>query len=179
MSLALIFIVSFIIGLFIPFLVTGLKNQLSSRPAKRALPTGPKLSAPAKQLIKEYNEIPQDNRPFPDIKSLVQGLDERTSLDADSRDNHFTQHHDYSGSRNFSWTPYQSYSGRRCTHKNCAFKGYYDLHGAIYEVKASVEVKERAMREAETAHTLDEVADFTARLRDEAKINHQVADEFK
>lgn len=180
MTIALAIAVSIILGFIIPYLVDAMKGQLSSRPAKKAIAAGPKLSAPAKRLIKEYNELPKDNRPFPDIKSLVQGLDERTSLDADARDEHFAQRMFSSSSTSFSWVPYnyRTYD-KGCSHRSCKYKGYYDLHVAIEEVKRSVEVKERALREAETAHTLDEVAEFTARLRDEAKINNQVAEGLK
>ena len=133
----------------------------------------PVLSEPAKKLVEEYNSLPLDNRPFSDIEALVIALDEKTDYPKEWNP-HFSRSSVYSGSV-FTWKD----RAPSCPHVKCKYAGYYSLHKAISVVKESLARKERAIKDAELAPTMDVIKELEERLRAEAKLNDEFVKDFK
>lgn len=138
-------------------------------------PTAPSLSNPATLLLNEYNALPKDSRPFPNIVDLLVALDEKNSLDKDTLRSHF---HHFNG---WAWTTtFEPSSDSLCNHKSkCKFKEYVDLHLSIKEVKDTLAAKERAELEARHVSTTEQIAELTASLKGEADHNREYVKQFK
>ena len=174
-----------LVGIFllaVIFLVFLFFRSEKSGDAKNTIAPTAGLSPVAKQLVKEYNELPEDNRPFPNIVELVRSLDAKHSVDARERENHFNYNYlEHSqrtiGGYEFRWST-GAYS---CSHQEryCKFSEYYRLHKAIRSVKESVDAKERAVLESQHAGDTDLLVELEQRLREESLLNKQFVSHFK
>lgn len=154
-------------------LVTGMVTVGAIVDRKRygkAFPTRG-MSAPARQLFHEYTDLPKDSRPFPNILSVLKGLDDLHSVD-DDIDGHFDDNrYVHDAGYQFSW------SAGRCGHKNCRPSDYVELHRAIEEVSRAIVAKERVIAEAKVAHRGDAAKELVEALRREASIQMEVTRE--
>jgi len=162
-------------------------NMLLGSKANPAIEKKPKLSEVAKQLVWEYNSLPEDNRPFPDIEDLVRALDERTNADSVDRRNHFNENwlaslnKELHASR-FEFTWKNTHGVYPCVHRQsrtCKYHDYYRLHVAIQEVADTIKEKERAILEAKTQDAVDSIKELEDRLRDEAGLNRTFTQTYK
>lgn len=126
------------------------------------------MTQPAKQLFYEYTALPKDSRPFPDIISVLKGLDEFHSTD-DDINGHFNTGNRDDGYK-FSWNG-------RCGHVRCRPHDYVDLHRAIETVSRAIAEKERVIAEAKVAGRGDAAEQLVEALRAEADIQMQVTKE--
>lgn len=164
-----------VIFFFLFFFPHGIKQ------AQETLPTGPKLSPVALQIVKEFSALPEASRPFGDIVNILTDVDNKHSVDAVERENHFNDNYldimDTSLSKyKFRWV---KASHRACQHKDCMFSDYYRLHLAIEEVQTAVDAKERAVLESKHAANTDMLAELEADLRREAELNREFTTRFK
>lgn len=137
------------------------------------------LTPQSKHLYHKYMALPVESRPFPDVVSILKGMDERHSADADKFRNHFNENFlppikQYIGSYKFRWSANGS---NYCTHKSCEFKDYGAICAAIEAVQQSVDDRERAILAAKTAGAGDMAQELIAALRSEASIQNQVTKE--
>ena len=149
--------------------------------SRRAIGNG--ISEVGNALIKEYNSLPPDQQPFPNIVSLVKDLDEQTGQDPVDRRRHFDANwlfhiKSQNGMFKMDWRAHY------CTHGNrygerCQYSGYYDIHMAIKEVKDSIRERDRALAEARLAPSMDMIKELQADLRREAKLNRSFVTDFK
>lgn len=146
--------------------------------------SGPTLSRVSQQLLREYSAIPEESRPFPEIETILAGLDEKTSHDTHQRYIHFDNNWMFGQNRRlvysnfeFSWKPQWG----RCNHSKfaCKFHEYYDLHLAIKTVRDSLDKKERALLESKTQVHSDMAKELMAALRNEAGIQDQFVQTYK
>lgn len=129
------------------------------------------MTKPAEKLFYEYTALPADSRPFPDIISVLKGLDEFHSTDDDIND-HFNanRHLVDSPGYEFSWNG-------RCGHVRCRPHDYVELHRAIETVSRAIAEKERVIAEAKVAGRGDAAEQLVEALRAEADIQMQVTKE--
>lgn len=140
---------------------------------------GAGLSEVSKQILKEYNALPEESRPFLNIINILQDLDKMTAVDSFDRRQHFNQNwlnliKVENGGFRFDW-----HTGG-CSHRGeyqCKFHDYYRLHTLIKEVQDAVNEKERAF--AASSVDRDSIADLEASLRSEAEITKSVTKEIK
>lgn len=151
------------------------------------------LSPVAKQLVKEFNALPAEYRPFDDIVSVVRDLDAKHAADAVERDNHFNGNwYDLGGADSarfnngfayrFTWGQGRKYNN--CYHTSdrygrCKFSDYGDLHAAIKAVEKSIQDKERVILHSRYSDSSDTVKQLEERLRAEAGLNETFIREFK
>lgn len=144
----------------------------------------PKLSDVAKHVRKEYLSLPEDSRPFPDIDSVLLGLDAATSHNATGRHEHFNSngymrqkygdHHGYQ----FSWDG-DHHQPCRSNHRICDFSAYYVLHVEIQELLRQIAMKERALNLSANADKVDQARNLVEALRQEREIQRQVTRELE
>lgn len=142
------------------------------------------LSVPSKELYREYMELPEASRPFPDIISVLKGLDAATAHNVQGRNDHYDGHYymraaGYSSSTwqkmKFSWEPdFGPCASARYYGRHCEFHIYRDLHDEIVKVKKELAATERALSVAQNAHHVDNARELMQHLRDEAKIQREV-----
>lgn len=166
------------------------KKQLTAGNTPALNPTKG-LSRVAKKVYHEYMELPEDSRPFPDIVTMLRGLDAATAATPEARQ-HRSDHFDKNsymrknyGSWNwgdvvFTWGS-PDY-GRHCDHReggysSCPYAAYYTLHKEIQATKKSVEEKEAAIALSSNTHHLDMAKELAEALRSETKIQGQVTSE--
>jgi hypothetical protein len=76
------------------------------------------MSVASKHLYREYQALPQDSRPFPDVARVLRQLDERFAVDQAALNNHFKKSSFRTDETyKFSWTDSQG----RCHHSKCKY----------------------------------------------------------
>lgn len=139
------------------------------------------LSTPSRNLLQEYNAIPAESRPFPDLGSILKALDEKHIENTDALNKHFTtssrRSYQSPPTLKFNWDSDSYCHGGR--NRGCSFYDYYRLHKAFDDVKASLKEKERALRESRLKGSLDMIDELETRLREEIAVNNSFVDEFK
>lgn len=141
--------------------------------------SGHRLSRVAKELRAEYNALPEDSRPFPEIDGLLHALDQTFIGKEHARDAHFNANwlpftKRTCGPYLFDWRIYT-----RCYHHSCEFKAYYDLHITIKKVQDSLTEKRKIEAIAAVQGDLDMLKQLEEHLRDEAKVNNTFVQKFK
>ena len=163
-------IASIILSIFMVIavlLVSGMHEELMSLlPTKknREQKQMSLLSWPAAQILAEYNALPVDNRPEPDIKKILMALDVKHG-GRDAVNRHFSL--TYSGGH--SW-------GHHCRHE-C--NDYKNLKEEIFEVAEALKEREQALKIAAVRGRLDEAQDLIVRLSEESSIIKDTTKELK
>ena len=135
------------------------KNMLPWQDGPRAINSTAGLSWPAKELVKEFNALPVDNRPTFDIIGIVRALDVKYMDDTDNR-RHF-----------FEYEYGNKWSNCRCgSHYRCEFKEYVDLHEKMEDIQRAVKQRVKALEMFRVQHELNE-AEALAEALDEEAVN--------
>lgn len=158
--------------------------------ANPALPPASKLqSEVARQVHKEYMRLPADSRPFPDIVTILAGLDAKTSVDAFDRRQHFNRNwldnrKEENGAFRFEWKKtYGCSHDRPVTHDphgyswGCHYHEYWMLHNEIQRVSDALDEKSRVLLASENTDATDMAKELVERLRSEASIQRQTTKE--
>lgn len=158
---------------------------LSERKSKALPENKSRLSAPAKSVMKSWDELSDDNRPDEDILSMLKALDLKYGIT--TVNNHFrvSEMGNYSYERDggrypslfdtykFSW---KSLDG--CDHgKRCRFSEYKALADSINGVVKAAKEQAHALEISGVQHNLDAVARVTERMRSEREIIESVTKE--
>lgn len=176
--------VAFAVGWFVPDGLRSSRRQVEA-PVEPTLELSPLygLSEVARQLVKEYDELPEESRPFPDIIPMVRGLDAKIAVDSVRRARHFDERWlpytkvQQSGDYQFSWN---ARGAANCQHRqHCPFHEYVELHRAIMLVKKALDRKERAILASTYASDTDMIGELMTRLRDEAQLQDDFVRDFK
>ena len=150
------------------FVLTPRAQQAKAIRDKRA-----GLSRPARLLADEYEKIPSESRPFPDVYNIIRALDEKAKAndgDFSSLDSHFEHRWDYGQ---------YSLEDTSCTNVRCRFSEYHRLHRAFDRVLDSIKEKEKAVTESRLKPDLDQIAELESRLRDEVELNRKFTEDYK
>lgn len=124
------------------------------------------LSWPAKQVIQKYNELPMDNRPYPDIRSLVEALDVKHGKD--TMDDHVSSRYDAGK----AWGYCRAYRCSKCSK-------YKEVCDKIENLTKSLRKQQQVLEIAERQGDLDELPRLLDALGEESKIVNQVTDAIK
>lgn len=130
------------------------------------------LSRPSKQILIEYNRLPDEHRNFGDIEQLLRELDDKHSMDKSLLDQHFGGGYYYR-----MWTETLTH----CTsqHRECKLAEYWELHQAIQRIEKTIDQKKRAELLSRHASTTEQVHELTAHLNTEAEVNEDYIEKFK
>lgn len=128
-----------------------------------------KFSWPSYQIMKKYNELPDDHRPFADLKEILVAIDTKHGIGIVN--SHFTAA--YSSSIR-TWNC-GTYGTGKCI--QCVYNEYHQIRGAISEVEAALKMREKTLAMSKVRHGLDSIGQLTADLRRERDLINQVTRE--
>lgn len=174
---------------------TGHNRRLGPSKVGENLPLAsktPPLSAVAQQVLKEYNSLPAESRPFDQIEDILTSLDATLKHLPDFKYHFDSNYHmrasGYSSFNNhkFAWDalvtrrdttlgPYHT----RCEHKDCPYAPYYSLHVEIGKVKKALDDKALALVQSENAHNVNMAQELVNALREEAGIQNKTTARIK
>lgn len=160
------------IGLASLWLLVTLLESIFLERAPEDKPKNKPMSGASKQLLREYNALPEPNRPYADLKSMLIALDVKHGIRNVNR--HYTAMLD-----GFNWHN-TSYDGNRlykCNHNKCAYSEYYAIHEAINAIKTALDEQAHKLAVAGVQADLDQINILTARLREESKLISDVTKE--
>jgi hypothetical protein len=123
-----------------------------------------KFSWASKQLIQEYNALPDGNRPLGDITYPLSALDTKYG-GAEKVTKHFAK------TRNGYEHSYTDYRWHNCNCRyDCKMKDYKEMHDGIAGIKSALATQEHAMLMAGVESGLSEAASIAERLRQEREL---------
>jgi len=125
-----------------------------------------------KQLVKEYNALPDNHRPYANIKTIVKALD--TKYGVDKVNNHFTTERYDSNKRRRVNVP--SWEHRGC-YPDCSLPEYKDIHESFIQIEKALAEQQYKFAVAGVSDALHAAADLTTRLREERDLIRQVTKE--
>lgn len=129
------------------------------------------LSWPARQVIVQYLNLPEANRPHANIQAVVKALDTKHTVEKVNA--HFIKKGRGFDSMGYSTNTYTPSWACGCVGA-CKFQEYRTLHTTMTEIEQALAEQEYAMALAGVQTGLDAVAELTERLREEKKIIHEV-----
>lgn len=151
-------------GMLLFYVTTHDSLPFARKKVPASAKTEVKLSAPSRNLIREYDQLPDDIKPYPDLTNMLVALDIKHGITA-------ANYHFVIGNYSyFSWDT-------RCDHKNCAFSVYHSIHSEIKNLIKARKEQEHVLAVANVQHDLDEVNLLTARLREERILTNDVTKE--
>lgn len=178
-----LFVFAFFLGAFVEHHLERGKIPFKNTPVLTNERKG--LSAPAKSVMKSWDELSDDNRPDEDILSMLRALDIKYGVTAVN--NHFrvsdigNYSYEHDGGRytslfenyKFSW---KSLDG--CDHgKRCKFPEYKALADSINGVVKAAKEQAHALEISGVQHNLDAITRVTERMRSEREIIESVTKE--
>lgn len=126
------------------------------------------LSTASREIIRYYLSLPEANRPYANIYTLLTALD--TKYKADDVSQHFKRR-GYERSY-FTWTCVCQRRKVRCT-----FEEYGSLAAEINGITEALDIQEHQLRVAAVEGNLSQVEELTARLREERQLIDSVTKE--
>ena len=132
------------------------------------------LSWPAQEIIKAYRSLPESNRPYTDIYSVVSALDLRSGGAAVATSKYSQKRRTYDGYVMESGWEFHSCSRYR---QKCDFCDYEEIYNGIQAVKESLAEQQHKIALAGVASGLDAAKELASRLREESELLDTVTKE--
>lgn len=126
-------------------------------------PVAPKLSWPARQIVKDYFGLPAEHRPWSDIESIVRALDVKYGLEKIER------HMAVGGYSSYKTNIY-TWSCCFNIRNDCPVKAYHEIHNEINSIHNAIKDREHELKVAEVQGDLDDVQQLLSSLGEEAKV---------
>ena len=162
---ALILIVIMVGGVygFVNLVTLGEAHRflMRSRPEALRLTQKAQLSWPSRQLVKEFNSLPEDWRPAGvDILSIVKALDLKHGRE--SLDRHFCEW----VYGKYGWKTYGDKDHQFCRHRtyHCIGNDHLALHEEFEDLKVSLAKQEARIRNIAIAGDMDALAALRERM---------------
>lgn len=153
---------------FFPDLVDW-KRKRKEKPHKNV-----SLSYPSRRILKEYNKIPAEYRPFDNIEDILFALDiKHQNPNGDSISRHF--HHDSTRIRLMCWCSYQERDGMDCGRA----QEYYTLHDNILNINKQLNEQRIAFEIAGVSGELEKLNELNLKLISDSRIIKEVTDEYR
>lgn len=120
------------------------------------------FSDPSKAILKAYNALPEANRPYGDIRSVLHAYDVKYGIK--EANEHFGTY-DYDLGSRFSWECLDKRYGY-----SCDYAEYQKLNKAIKEIQKALDDQQKAIEIAGVQDGLEEAQRLMAELRREKEI---------
>jgi hypothetical protein len=133
------------------------------------------LSWPSQQILKDYNSLPNENRPYPKIVNMLKALD--VKHDVKRVDRHFEEDSYYRDNKptTYDWKCCRrSYGDKDCISD---YQEYHDLRNGIVKVKTALAEKEHAIQVASVEGNLRDVKELVQRFDEEEELLRKVTKE--
>lgn len=133
------------------------------------------ISWVGREVIKGFNSLPENHKPYGNIKAIVTALDTKYTID--KVNNHFKEKYYDRGSGYGEYKYRDSWECSCYKHKPCAYPEYRNFIRSFIEIKEAVANQQYRLAVAGQSDALNEAEALTVRLREEKELIDQVTKE--